>query len=119
MYTFGPFLPHPTTPLAKFAPPATNEVLKVLAVARLSNPREAKIVVTTGFETLDRQARQRGLMAGANSVMLNVTPPQFKKDYEIYPGRAHADQPLAEQIDETVSLLMEMGRAPTDLGISG
>jgi len=118
MYTFGPFLPHPETPLAKASPPLEKEVLKVLAVARIADARNAKIVVTTGFETLHEKAREDGLMAGANSVMLNVTPGQFRKDYEIYPGRAHAEENLQEQIKTTLRILMNLGRAPTDLGVT-
>lgn len=118
MYTFGPFLPHPETPLAKAPPPKTKDVLKVLAVARIADPKNAKILVTTGFETLDIKAREEGLMAGANSVMLNVTPDEFKKNYSIYPNRAHIDEPLQEQIEKTLAILRGLGRAPTDLGIS-
>lgn len=116
MYTFGPFLPHPETPLAKVAPPPIDEVLKVLAVSRISNPENAKILVTTGFETLNAHAREKGLMAGANSVMLNVTPKAYAKNYQIYPDRAHSGEDLQGQIEKTLSLLMDLGRAPTDLG---
>lgn len=118
MYTFGPFLPHPKTPLADTAPPPTKDVLKVLAVARLADPVNAKILVTTGFETLDPKARELGLMAGANSVMLNVTPEKFSKNYTIYPNRAHSNEDIQSQIETTLSLLRSIGRAPTDLGIS-
>jgi len=116
MYSFGPFLPHPDTPLGKASPPLTKEVLKTLAVSRIADPVNAKILVTTGFETLDKKARELGLMAGANSVMLNVTPDKLKKDYAIYPNRAHQDENLREQIDTTLSMLRGLGRAPTDLG---
>jgi len=118
MYTFGPFLPHPETPLAKSPAPLEKEVLKVLSVARIADAKEGKIVVTTGFETLHEKAREDGLMAGANSVMLNVTPDRFKKDYEIYPNRAHEKESLQEQIDTTLRILMGLGRAPTDLGVA-
>lgn len=118
MYTFGPFLPHPETPLGKTSPPLEKEVLKVLAVARIADAKDAKIVVTTGFETFHPKAREDGLLAGANSVMLNVTPEKFKKDYMIYPNRAHANEGLQEQIDNTLKILMNLGRAPTDLGVT-
>ena len=118
MYSFGPFLPHPSTPLAKTAKPQTKEILKVLAVARLADPVNAKILVTTGFETLDAKARELGLMAGANSVMLNVTPEEFSKNYSIYPNRAHSNEGIQEQIETTLSLLRSIGRAPTDLGVN-
>ncbi|HTY13638.1 MAG TPA: radical SAM protein, partial [Candidatus Omnitrophota bacterium] len=110
MYTFGPVLPDG---------PETWQMLNTLAVARIVDPKNAKIVVTTGFETLDPDARRRGLMAGANSVMLNVTPMKYRKLYGIYPNRAHGDESVDKQIRETLDLLYSLGRAPTDLGVSG
>ena len=108
MYSFGPVLPDG---------PKTELVLKVLAVSRLIDPKNAKIVVTTGFETLDPEARRKGLLAGANSVMLNVTPMKFRKLYDIYPNRAHTEETIEEQIKTTLELLYSLGRAPTDLGV--
>ena len=118
MYSFGPFIPHPDTPLSDSSPTDINTILKVLALTRIVDPVNAKILVTTGFETFDRQARQLGLMAGANSVMLNVTPEKYKRDYSIYPNRAHIEESLEKQIDETLVLLKSLGRAPTDIGIA-
>jgi biotin synthase len=92
-------------------------VLKVLAISRLVDPKNAKIVVTTGFETLDPEARRKGLLAGANSVMLNVTPEKYKKLYNIYPNRAQVEESIEEQIKTTLELLYSLGRAPTDLGL--
>jgi len=108
MYSFGPVLPDG---------PKTDLVLKVLAVSRLVDPKNAKIVVTTGFETLDPEARRKGLLAGANSVMLNVTPFKYRQLYNIYPNRAHNAELIEEQIKTTLELLYSLGRAPTDLGV--
>jgi biotin synthase len=109
MYSFGPVLPEG---------PETELVLKILAVSRIVDPKNAKIVVTTGFETLEENARSLGLMAGANSMMLNVTPMKYRKLYSIYPNRAHENEELDVQIKEAVDLLYSLGRAPTDIGIS-
>lgn len=117
MYSFGPFLPHPKTPLAKAKTVNEERILKVLALARLAGDKEAKILVTTGFETLSRSARKLGLLAGANSVMLNVTPISYRKKYSIYPHRAHERESIQKQVDETIQLLKSLGRAPTDLGV--
>lgn len=108
MYSFGPVLPNG---------PKTDLVLKVLAVSRIVDPQNAKIVVTTGFETLEPNARRLGLLAGANSVMLNVTPFKYRKLYDIYPNRAHGEETIEDQIKTTLGLLYSLGRAPTDLGI--
>jgi len=116
MFSFGPFLPHPETPLAGAQPPAESLALKTLAVSRLVDTH-AKILVTTGLETLSCSARRAGLLAGANSVMLNATPEEYRRLYTIYPNRAHDEEPLSRQIEETIFLLQSLGRAPTDLGV--
>ncbi|MGB9612815.1 MAG: [FeFe] hydrogenase H-cluster radical SAM maturase HydE, partial [Candidatus Margulisiibacteriota bacterium] len=85
---------------------------------RLADPQQAKIVVTTALETLDAHARRRGLLAGASSLMLNVTPLKYRYLYQIYPNRAHQAESIAEQIESTLELLYSLGRAPTDLGVS-
>lgn len=122
MYTFGPVigLKPDLRDLRVEGPsgPYSELVLKVLAVSRIVDPENAKIVVTTGFETLDPDARRLGLLAGANSMMLNVTPMKYRKLYNIYPERAHVNEAIEPQIKEAVDLLCSLGRAPTDLGIS-
>lgn len=118
MYSFGPFLPHPDTPLASHKPPLKEDVLKTLALIRLIDPENAKILVTTAFETLDSGAREKALLSGANSVMLNVTPVKYRRHYSIYPEKAHSTESIGTQIKQAIELLKSLGRAPTDLGIS-
>jgi len=117
MLSMGPFLPHPATPLANMPSPSVEDVAQVLAVARFTLRPDVKILVTTGFETLSPQARRIGLMAGANSVMLNVTPIEKRALYNIYPGRAHQDDAIDAQIQATIKMLEGLGRAPTDLSV--
>lgn len=117
MFSFGPFLPHPATPLAGQNPPRSDDIIKFLAVARLLAPPKAKILVTTGLETLDAEARRRSLQAGCSSVMLNVTPVEYGRLYHIYPNRAHGGESIERQIGDTLDLLKCLGRAPTDLGV--
>jgi biotin synthase len=116
MYSFGPFLPVPGTPLEDQHPINTDKMLKSLALARFADPENGKVLVTTAFETLSSDARKRGLMAGASSVMLNATPIKYRKLYSIYPARAHSDEEISNQIEETLALLRSLGRSPTDLG---
>jgi len=118
MYSYGPFIPHPDTSLKDEKPIEEETMLKVLAAARLVDPEEAKILVTTAFETLSVEARKKGLLSGANSVMLNVTPISLRKQYDIYPNRAYRGEEIQKQIDETIGLLGSLGRAPTDLSVT-
>jgi biotin synthase len=117
MFSFGPFIPHPGTPLAQYPSPTTEEVLNTIANARIKSP-QANILVNTSFETLDRDNAVRlGLMAGANSVMINVTPSKYRKLYDIYPNRAGIDLEMHERIESILKTLQSIGRAPTDLGL--
>ena len=115
MYSFGPFIGHPQTPFYKHASVEAEEVIKVLALARIIDNSQAKILVTTALETLSKEAAKKALIAGANSLMLNVTPLEYRSLYSIYPNRAHQSEDISCQIEATVSLLRSLGRAPTDL----
>jgi biotin synthase len=116
MFSFGPFLPHPATSLSQYQLPLADTVLKVLSLARIIASSQTKILVTTAFETLKHNARQKGLMAGANSLMLNITPIKLRKLYELYPNRKYSVTSIQKQIDETLLLLRKLGRSPIDLG---
>ena len=119
MYSFGPFIPHKETTLGDIKPISGLDMLKVLAVARIVDPENSKVLITTAFETLSREARKKGLLSGGSSVMLNVTPVEYRKQYDIYPNRVYKEELIQKQIDDTISMLGSLGRAPTDLGISG
>ncbi len=117
MYSFGPFIPHPQTPLAGYPQASVETVLKVSAISRIVDAANAKILVTTALETIDPNARREALLSGANSVMLNVTPLEYRPFYNIYPSRAHETESIETQISDTIGLLMSLGRSPTDLSI--
>jgi biotin synthase len=100
MIGVGPFLPSPRTVLGGPAaedfllnpeiqvPNDELTCLKVVALTRLVCP-ESNIPSTTALATIDPESgRELGLTRGANVVMPNVTPPQYRVLYEIYPGKA-------------------------------
>jgi biotin synthase len=116
MYSFGPFIPCEKTPLGDEGLVDKNLMLKIISICRLIDFK-SKILVTSALETLNALARKQGLMAGANSLMINTTPKSFKDAYELYPGRPDKDKDIALNIKETVDLLYSIGRAPTDLGL--
>lgn len=117
VFSFGPFIPHPQTPLADNPPPSIDLVLETIAQARIKYPK-SKILVTTSLETLDKENGLKfGLLSGANSLMINATPKKYRLLYEIYPDRAGTGEDVAERIDYVIKLLHSLGRAPTDLGL--
>ncbi len=119
MIGVGPFIEHPETPLGAGAaklpegeqvPNTEGMVYKVVALTRLACP-EANIPSTTALATLNKaQGRERGLARGANIVMPNVTPPEYRVKYEIYPGKACINE-TAEQCQTCLKARIEgMGR---------
>ncbi len=117
MWSFGPLIPHPQTPLANMRMININTVLKIIAVSRLINP-DAKILVTTALETLNKERGAKlGLLSGANSLMINITPPEYRDLYSIYPNKAGNDNNVEYNIEKILNLLYSLGRAPTDLGV--
>ena len=114
MVSLGPLIPHPSTPLAGMDKVSLGKALTVISVCRLAAPK-SHIAVTTALETLDPGGRKEGLLAGGNSLMVDITPDAYRKDYDIYPGRGGAVRPVRDRINETLRLLDSLGRAPTDL----
>lgn len=88
MPSFGPLVAASGTPLASIAAVDSNLMLKVIAATRLVMPK-ARIPVTTAMETLvgGDLARKQCFSAGANAVMLNLTPGEYKDDYRIYDNK--------------------------------
>lgn len=117
MMSFGPFLAHPDSKLSGIKAPSEDKIFNVMALARIEAAKETKILVTTAFETLSKTAREKGLVSGASSLMLNVTPIKYRKLYSLYPNRAHQEESVEDQIKDAVSLLKNLGRAPTDLSV--
>lgn len=117
MFSFGPFIPHPDTPLGNFSGPDINSALDTIARARIMYP-DSRILATTALEALDnRGGLKSGLLCGANSIMIDVTYPEYSRLYQIYPGRPAVDSDITETIGSAIELLRSIGRAPADLGL--
>jgi biotin synthase len=86
MAGIGPFIYHPGTPIEKSECNSFDLALKVMAILRLLMP-DINIPATTAMETLNPNGRLIALQCGANVVMPNATETQYRRHYEIYPGK--------------------------------
>lgn len=86
MIGIGPFIPNENTPLSDAKGGEFELALKVMAITRLLMP-DINIPATTAMETLNPNGRLIALQSGANVVMPNVTQGDYRKFYEIYPGK--------------------------------
>lgn len=88
MLGIGPFIPHPETPLNKAAGGTLQTALKVMALSRLLMP-DINIPATTAMETIAPEGQIKALKSGANVIMPNITLTQYRKHYELYPGKSN------------------------------
>lgn len=89
MIGIGPFIPNENTPMKDVKIERNSQfelALKVMAITRLLLP-DTNIPATTAMETLNPNGRIIALQSGANVVMPNVTQGDYRKFYEIYPGK--------------------------------
>ena len=87
MPSMGPLIPSGGTPLENEDSVDFELIRRVIAVSRLVMPK-SRISVTTAMETVGgTESRQKCFMAGANSVMFNLTPENYRKDYYIYANK--------------------------------
>ena len=99
MCGMGPYIEHEDTPLYQFKHlvPGKNErfdlSLKMIAVLRLIMPA-INIAATTALRTLHPEGREKGILAGANVLMPDLTPSKYYKDYELYEGKFCIDEPV-------------------------
>lgn len=95
MIGMGPYISHPDTPL-KGGEELDKERrlltgLKMIAAARITLPK-VNIAAATALQALAEDGRERGLKAGANVLMPNITDVKYRKDYQLY-----ADKPCLNE----------------------
>ncbi|HMA62200.1 MAG TPA: [FeFe] hydrogenase H-cluster radical SAM maturase HydE [bacterium] len=98
MIGMGPFIPHKDTPLAdslgefeKFKNSQLELSLKMIAVTRLVL-RDVNIAATTALQALDPIGREKGLQAGANIIMPNITDTKYREGYQLYENKPCLDE---------------------------
>lgn len=86
MCGIGPFIPQKDTPFGDKASGSTELTLFLLSVIRLILPN-VLLPATTALATLDPRGREKGISAGANVIMPNLSPLSAKKKYTLYDGK--------------------------------
>ncbi|MCL1881238.1 MAG: [FeFe] hydrogenase H-cluster radical SAM maturase HydE [Oscillospiraceae bacterium] len=86
MVGIGPFIPHSKTPFANELQGGLGLTLNALAILRLMKPN-LLLPATTALGTIDSSGREMGVLAGANVVMPNLSPPKFREKYLLYDNK--------------------------------
>ena len=83
MCGIGPFLPQKDTPFGAYSGGSGELTCFLLSLLRLIHPHML-IPATTALGTVDPQGREKGILAGANVVMPNLSPTSERKKYALY-----------------------------------
>ena len=86
MCGIGPFIPHHDTVFKDEKSGSIQMTLFLIAILRIMRPNML-IPATTSLSTLDNLGREKGILAGANVVMPNLSPVKNRKKYELYDGK--------------------------------
>ncbi|MBR6414002.1 MAG: [Oscillospiraceae bacterium] len=86
MCGIGPFIPHRDTPFAEQSGGSVELTCYLLSILRLMQPN-LLLPATTALGTLDPIGREKGVLAGANVVMPNLSPVSVRKKYALYDNK--------------------------------
>lgn len=95
MIGIGPFIAHHDTIYAQEKAGSVELTLFLLSVIRVMFPK-ILLPATTALGTLDPKGREKGLAAGANVVMPNLSPVKNRKLYELYDNKICTGDEAAE-----------------------
>ena len=82
--------------------------LKLLSLFRLMHP-SALIPSTTALATLSPDGREKGILAGANVVMPNLSPREQREKYALYDNKAAFGAEAAEGLRNLAQRLETIG----------
>ncbi|MDF2537278.1 MAG: hydE [Herbinix sp.] len=95
MVGIGPFIPHHDTPFATYQAGTLEQTLDLISILRLMIPN-ALLPATTALGTIDKTGREKGILAGANVVMPNLSPTGVRKKYALYDNKICTGDEAAE-----------------------
>jgi biotin synthase len=123
MIGIGPYVPHADTPLGRVfhrsdqdpnpsqVPNTELMTYKVMALTRLLCPC-INIPSTTALATINpKHGSELGLRRGANVLMVNMTPLEYRVLYDIYPAKACIAEMPQIQRKRVAALLADLGRS--------
>lgn len=96
MCGMGPYIEHADTPLIKYSGdllPLSERfdlTLKMIALIRIMM-KDINIVAATALQAIDPAGREKAIMIGANIIMPNITPGQYRDSYKLYENKPCTD----------------------------
>ncbi len=97
MCGMGPYIEHEDTPLYAFRHLLLSKKdrfrlsLKMVAILRIMM-KDINIAATTAMQAIDKLGREKALKVGANIIMPNLTPVQYREGYLLYEDKPCIDE---------------------------
>ncbi len=120
MVGIGPFIHHNETPFRDFPDGSSQKTLIMVALTRLLLPK-ALLPSTTALASIPGDGRKQALLAGANVVMPNLTPPATRKNYLLYQNKTAMEEETAENFEKlkqeiaSIGLITDLSRGDSPL----
>ena len=108
MCGIGPFIPHKATPFASFSAGTVELTCYLLSIVRLICPT-VLLPATTALGSIEEGGRERGILAGANVVMPNLSPVDNRKKYELYDNKLYSNAESAQAKAELEKRIKSIG----------
>lgn len=97
MCGMGPYIEHEDTPLYQYRHLLMSKqerfdlALNMIAVLRLLMP-DINIAAATALQAIDPAGREKALAIGANVIMPNLTPCEYREEYQLYENKPCLDE---------------------------
>ena len=108
MVGMGPFIPHHDTQFADCPAGTVEMTVRLLAIIRLLLP-DVLLPATTALGTIDPVGREKGLLAGANVIMPNLSPADVRTKYLLYDNKKVTGDEAAEAVREMEKRIASVG----------
>ena len=108
MCGIGPFIPHNDTPFKDYKAGTAELTCYLLSIIRLIHP-EILLPSTTALGTIMDGGREKGILAGANVVMPNLSPISVRKKYMLYNNKICTGDEAAEAVKNLAQRMNSIG----------
>lgn len=108
MIGIGPFISHKDTIFKDMPNGSVEMTLRILAIMRILLPN-VLLPATTALGTLDKKGREKGILAGANVLMPNLSPLNKRKKYTLYDNKICTGEEAAESLDKLKKRIAKIG----------
>jgi len=108
MCGIGPFIPQKDTPFGNYPAGTAELTIYLLSIIRLIKPN-ILLPATTALGTITKDGRERGIKAGANVVMPNLSPLSERKKYARYDNKIATGDESAQAVEHLRQSMAKIG----------